>query len=599
MRDEPMVSSRVSELNRPSWTAIAAIVISVYGALLRLDAFTGKYGTLDHPAWARVATHQIAPLARHLRPSGVQWGRVPHPYVGGDPDSYLQFAREMTSFYQPHVREPVFLTTTRLALKAVDNQDAGVSLASAAGSVVTIFATYLLGAAVLSPVGGLVAAALCAIEYDSITWAVDGWRDDTFTAFFALTAWALVRFRERASFGRALLVGLLGGAACLTRLTALSFILPALVWIAFERRAEGRPRVEYSLVAAGVLTLLVLPYLINCAIAFGDPLLAVNHHTSYYRHAEGVAELRPMSAAEYLRGRLARRPLATIDVAGVGLFVSPFVNKWHQFDIWFRGLASVLRWSAAAGLILWLFHPVGRFMLLILIAALVPFAFTWNLGGGGEWRFTMHVYPIYIVAAIGAVVTSIRAVAHRPAWRTVRWRIAAVAVLVPLAVACYFVMPWFVKREAIDAAEDVNFETGTRDNVFFRTGWSPPHADGAVTSRVSQAERVAVHFPLPAKRAYQIVLRMDAVAPEPQRRVTILLNRQLIGHLLLSWNPERVGSYRLTLPAEWVRAGDNEIALIPDTMVTAGAAGPRFAWLAPDQRVGIRFWYLRVLDSPP
>ena len=179
-------------MKRPAWSVIAALAISVYGALLRLDAFTGKYGPLERPAWARVATHEVAPLTRHLRPSHVQWGIIPRPYVGGDPYSYLKFAREMTSFYQAHVREPVFLLTTRLGLRALDNQDAGVSLASAAGSVVTIFATYLLGAAVVSPVGGLIAAALCAIEFDAITWAVDGWRDDTFTAFFVLTAWALV-----------------------------------------------------------------------------------------------------------------------------------------------------------------------------------------------------------------------------------------------------------------------------------------------------------------------------------------------------------------------------------------------------------------------
>jgi hypothetical protein len=594
-----MVFSRVARLKRPSWSVIAALLISVYGALLRLDAFTGKYGALARPAWARVVTHQVAPVARHLRPSHVQWGPIARPYVGGDPDSYLQFAREMTSFYQPHVREPVFLLTTRLSIAALDGQDAGVSLASAAGSVLTIFGTYLLGAAVVSPFAGLAAAALYAIEYDAITWAVDGWRDDTFTAFFVLTAWALVRFRERASFGRALVLGLLGAAACLTRLTALSFILPGLAWIMIERRAEGRWRVEYSLVALAVLALAIAPYLINCAIAFGDPLIAVNHHTSYYRHAEGVPEQQSMTAAEYLGTKFARRPLATADVAAMGLFVVPFRNKWHPFDIWIRGSSTALAWLAAAGLLVWLFQPIGRLMVVILVSALVPFAFTWNLGGGGEWRFTMHVYPIYIVAALGAAVTAARAIVLRPGWKRIPARAASAAVLVLLGAVLYVVMPWFVKREAIVAAEDVNIETGGRDRVFFRRGWSEPHTDGAVTSRVSYSERASVHFPLPDRRAYQIVLRLDPVEPETQRRVALLLNRRLIGRLDLSWNPERVGAYRLTLPAESVRAGDNEIELVPDTLVTASTAGPRYAWLAPDARVGLRFWYLRVLNSPP
>ena len=586
-------------LRRPSWSVLAALLITLYGALLRLDAFTGKYGTLDHPAWARIATHDVAPLARHLRPARVQWGIIPKPYVGGDPDSYLQFAREMTSFYQPHVREPVFLLTTRLSLAALDDQDAGVSLASAAGSVVTIFATYLLGAAVVSPIGGLFAAALCAIEYDAITWAVDGWRDDTFTAFFVLTAWALVRFRERASFGRALVLGGLAGMACLTRLTALSFILPALAWIAFERRADGRPRLEYLATALALLMLIVAPYLINCAIATGDPFLAVNHHTSYYRHAEGARDEQPMSAADYVTGRFARRPLATLDVGAVGLFVSPFEKKWHPFDIWLRGLSSLLSWASVAGLVLWLFTPVGRLMMLILLTGLLPFAFTWNLGGGGEWRFTMHVYSIYLIAAVSAGAAAARLAAQRPAWKDVRWRLAIVALLAAIAVPFYVVMPWFVKREAMAAAEDVNFETGGRDRAFYRRGWTAPHTDGAVTSRVSQLERASVHFPLPQKREYEIVLRMDPVAPETQTRATILFNGRIVGRVPLSLNPERVGSYRLRLPEDAVRAGANEIQLIPETMAVAAAAGPRLAWIEPNARVGLRFWYLRVLASAP
>ena len=586
-------------LKRPSWSVIVALLISLYGALLRLDAFTGKYGVLDRPAWARVATHDLAPLARHLRPSHVQWGLIPRPYVGGDPNSYLKFAREMRSFYQPHVREPVFLATTKIALATVDDQDAGVSLASAAGSVLTIFATYLLGAAVVSPAGGLVAAGLYAIEYDSITWAVDGWRDDTFAGFFVLTAWALVRFREHASFGRALVLGLAGGAACLTRLTALSFILPALAWIVIERRGEGRRRLEYTAAALVVLVAMVLPYLVSCAIATGDPFYSVNHHTGYYRHAEGLSDQAPMGAGEYLRGKFARRPIATLDGAALGLFAWPFANKWHPFDIWMRGSAAVLWWASVAGLAVWLFQPVGRLMILILVTALVPFAFTWNLGGGGEWRFTMHVYSIYLVAAVGAVATAWRAVASRPPWRIMRWRIAIVATLAVIAAAFHFVMPWLVTREAIGAAEAVNIQAGPRDRVFFRRGWSALSVDGNVLSRVSRVERASIHFPLPQKRAYEIALRLDPIAAETQKRVTVLFNRQLLARLQISWNPERVGSYRLTLPAEWVRAGDNEIEIVPETMVTAAAGGPRFAWLNADERVGIRLWYLRVLDDPP
>jgi hypothetical protein len=598
----------VPALKRPSWSVVGALLICVYGALLRLDAFTGKYGPLDHPAWARTVTHDIAPLTKHLRPSTVMWGRIPTPYVGGDPYTYLKYARQMTSFYQPHVREPVFLATTRLGLWSVDGQDVGISLASAAGSTAAIFATYLLGAALISPAGGLIAAALLAIEYDAITWAVDGWRDDTFTALFVLTAWALVRFRERASLGWAVATGLIAGAVSLTRLTALSFVLPALLWIAFERRAEGRPRLERTAVALAILAAVVTPYLVSCAIASGDPLLAINYHTGYYRYAEGLPAAAPMSAAEYVRTKIARRPFGSLDVAVSGLFVRPLDTKWRFYDIWLRGLASVLLWLAVIGLVLWLFSGTGRFMLVVLIAALIPYAFTWNLGGGGEWRFTMHVYSIYIVAAvdaafkalgfIAAVMRRRRDAAARPVrWRQTGWRAVGLAAAGAIAVAFYMTLPWLVTREAIASGDAVNVEAGPRDGVFFGDGWSEPHSDGPIVVRISRAPRATVRFPLPEKRAYEITLRLDPVAPERQERVTVLFNRQLLGRLHLTWNPERVGTYRLSLPHGWVRAGSNEIELIPETVVPAAEAGARFAWLPPTDRIGLRLWYLRVLDQ--
>jgi 4-amino-4-deoxy-L-arabinose transferase-like glycosyltransferase len=591
---------------RPSWSLVAALLICAYGALLRLDALAGRYGTLDHPAWARAATQQIAPLARYARPASIVWGRVPQPYVGGDPYSYLTYAREMTSFYQPHVREPVFLATTKAALWSVDGQDAGISIASAAGSVAAIFATYLLGAALVSPAGGLIAAALLAIEYDAIAWSVEGWRDDTFTAFFVFAVWALVRFRQEATFGRALVLGVLGGLACLTRLTALLFIVPALVWIAIERREHGRVLFERTAVAIALLTAIVAPFLISCAIATGDPFFAVNYHTGYYRHAEGLPADAPMSAVEYVREKIGRRPIETLDVAMVGLVVRPMERKWWPYDLWLRGLTSVLRWIAVAGLTLWLFNATGRFLLFVLLLALAPYAFTWNLGGGGEWRFTMHVYSIYLVAAVQALFDAgaFAAAAMRhwrrqeaPAfWRPVLWRGLLVAAVAAGAVKVYRDLPWLVKREAIAAGEAVNVEAGARDGVFFRDGWSEPHAEGAVTVRVSLTDRAALHFPLPQKRDYEVTLRVDPVAPGVQKVLTVLFNHQLIGRLQLSWNPERIGSYRLSLPAGWVRAGDNEVELIQEALVAAADAGPRFSWLDPASRLGVRVWYLRVLD---
>jgi hypothetical protein len=161
----------------------------------------------------------------------------------------------------------------------------------------------------------------------------------------------------------------------------------------------------------------------------------------------------------------------------------------------------------------------------------------------------------------------------------------------------YVTLPWFVVREAISSREDVSIETGPRDSLFFGAGWSRPHRDGVLV-RVSQEDRGIVRFPLPARRDYDIVLRLDPATPEVQRRATILLNRQLLGSVFLRFDPARMGSYRLRLPEHQVRVGANELTILPETIVTAGSAGPRFDWLDPADRIGVRLWYMRVLAPP-
>ena len=227
-------------LTRPATIAHAlAVLIVIYGALLRLDAYVGKYGALDHPAWARVATRTIAPLTASIKPSNIAWRTEKAPYVGGDPYTYIKYGREMRSFYQGHVREPVFVAMTHAGLRALDDQDAGVSLASAAGSTAAIAGTYLAGAALISPAAGLIAAALVAIETEVVTWAVDGWRDDTFTAALLFALWGLLRLRADPRRGTAVAAGILCAIACLTRITALSFVVPGVLWILAERSQVG------------------------------------------------------------------------------------------------------------------------------------------------------------------------------------------------------------------------------------------------------------------------------------------------------------------------------------------------------------------------
>src|SRR4030095_7771084 len=105
------------------------LLATVYGSLLRLEVLVERYGTIDHPRWARVVTQDIPPLATHLHPSAYRWYRVDRPYVGGDPINYIKYARETRSFYQAHVRAPISLRLARIYLWLLGGQDGAVSVA--------------------------------------------------------------------------------------------------------------------------------------------------------------------------------------------------------------------------------------------------------------------------------------------------------------------------------------------------------------------------------------------------------------------------------------------------------------------------------------
>jgi hypothetical protein len=578
------------------WVLLGLVLL--VAILLRLDAFVAKYGALDHPAWARVATHHAAPLGAFLRPERVHWSRVPTPYVGGDPINYLAFAREMQSFYQPHVREPVFLALTRASLWALDGQDAAVSLASAVGSIAAVLGAYLLGAALLAPWTGLLAAALMAVEYEIVTWAPDGWRDDTFTATVLFATWSLVRLHRAPTSAAAVIAGLLCGVATLTRITALTFVLPAVLWVALTAPPPRRlERIRLAALALLVTSVVVAPYLIGLARATGDPLLPLNYHTTYYRHAEGMPTGEPMSAVEYLRTKLASRPVRTIDTAFEGLVLQPFITKWRELAPWVPGLGEVVRWLALAGLATLVFMPAGRLMLVVLLGSLLPYAFTWNVGDQA-WRFTMHAYPFYLTAAAAVITGGLRVAASRVSRggrvaTALAWRVGLVAAIVLAGTGLYRWLPWFVVREAIAAGEPTSLPTGRRDAVFYGPGWSSPHDDG-LTVRIAVGDRSEIRLPLPERRDYDVVLRVDPAAPDAGQRLRVYFNDRPVALLRLDWDPERVGAYRFGLPADATHARRNRLLLVAEPPVTAGEAGPRFAWMPPDERIAVRFWYVRV-----
>ena len=392
----------------PRWLEAAGLaVVLVLALALRLDAVLVRYGPFDHPAWlAETEAHARDRIEGWLRPHSFSWAKIAVPYVGGDPINYLRFGREMTSFYAAHVREPMFPGAVHAWLWLTDDVDAGVSFASAMFSFLAVGATWWLGRIAYGPWVGLLAAFGLAMDHDAITWSADGWRDDTLMFFAVWVAIGLLAVARRPHWGWAVLLGVGAAGALLTRVTAVSLIVPGLAAIAVFGRGTWTERLRATGLAAVLAVALSAPYYYNCWQVFGDPLYAINVHTSFYRARAGEAYKEPMSASTYLRQRAARDPVGTLTTGAIGLFWFPFENKWIGFDYWWIGLRRFLMGMAAIGLALFLLTPAGRLLWLVILTVLLPYAFTWNIPGGGEWRFTLPAYPFYLVAAALAIVTT-------------------------------------------------------------------------------------------------------------------------------------------------------------------------------------------------
>ena len=588
----------------------AVALLTLYAAALRADVLVTRLGPAGGSGLATFVERIAAPVGAKLRPQSVVWQYNPNPYTG-DPINYIRFAREMQGFYQPHVREPMFLALTRGFLSVLDNRDIAVSYASAFSSSLVVPATYLLGAAAFGPIVGLLAAGAWAIEFDAINWSADGWRDDTFTLCFTLTAWSYVRLRKNVTPVSAVAAGVVAAGACLTRLSSLLFVGAGLVWVLVEPASTvARARAaKVSAIAALVTALIAGPYLVSCWLATGDPFYAVNYHTRYYRHAEGLRGFVPESATQFVARQFQERPIAAFDTAMGGLFSWPFMSKWRGFRPWSPRLAAVLCWSAAVGLVLFLGSADGRLLLVLLMAALAPYALTYSLGGGGAWRFSEHVYPIYLTAASytwqRAARGVIAAVRLRSDWRSWPKRVTprrlivgSLAVTTAVAVViAYYALPLLVTREALAAADASTIEAGARERWFFTGAWSAPRRSGAVVVRVAEGVETGFRFALPAPTALWLTLKMDpAETADPGRQpsLTVFVNRQRLGDVRFTRDPARIGAYRFEVPVGLTRGGLNALQLVSSHTVPAREGGRQFAWVGRETPVAFRLWYVRL-----
>lgn len=533
-----------SPVTRRALGAVLALAITIFGAILRLDALYARYGPVEAPRWAWSLGRAVEDLAPYLQPAP-SWEHVDDPYVGGDPLNYLRFAREMRDFYQAHAREPVFLATTRAFLGLLDDQDVAVSFASALFGVLLVPATFVLGWLASGLTAATVAALALAGEFTAISWSVDGWRDEAAALFVVLIASAMLALRDRRGDWHAVTFGVVSGLATLTRITSFLVWVPALA-MALTGPRPWHSRIRAGLVALALATALGLPFLVNCARVFGDPLYAVNVHTSFYRARERTdADLVGReSAAAYVSARLREEPARTLDTAIYGLTVQPFANKWTGLAPWGGYVPTAFRWAALVGLWLLALDDRGRPLLAIGALAVLPFAFTWNIEGGSEWRFTLAAYPFYLVAA-GVTVQAFatagrRLLAHRRlgavAWLRARLDgVIASGALVGLVATALAVLPMEGIRERVAAGRAVRILPHTREAGVLAAGWNG--AATAACAPLIQA-RARIALPLPAGRPSHVRLHLQhAGVPGPREiRVRVTSGPATLGRLALRSN---------------------------------------------------------------
>ena len=482
----------------------AALAILAFAALLRFEALIGLYGQ-DLPG---VVSRNLTLLAHTLRPDTWTWEKALIPYAGGDPIRYIEFARGMTGFFDAHVREPLFVAWSRLFIVDFGMGDLGISLASMIASCALVGATFVFARARFGAAVAVIAALLLAIDPAEIALSVEGWRDGAFAASFVLALWAAERARLDPSTAKAALSGVALGASCLLRLTALSLVGPVLVDLALFGCAPRRRR----LVAAGwvmaAAALLVGPYLLSCAIAYGDPFFAVNYHLRYYRPGTATLGAPATSAASaYVFSLL--DPLGRADTFFEGVTSYPFLSKWRALELWFGSATNAIACASVCGLIGWVVSPAGRRLLLLTGCALVPFSFTWTAPGGSEYRFTLLAYPIYLTAAAWFATRALALLKRGAPWRDVPGHAVRA-----LAVAAGVFSLGVALREARTAADgragrEFTVSGGPRDSLSASGfGMPRPGPDGFIRTSIDARPRLTVH--LKPERPWLLTLRWNS-----------------------------------------------------------------------------------------
>lgn len=511
------------------WVPILPVGILIIAVALRFEAVVVTYWGIDAPDWAE----GLAAGIRDLRPGGFEHAPTAHPYEG-DPFSYLMIARSMGGFYDPGVREPLYPALTRLALTLSQGSDIGINFVSAISSALVSLAIFAVAWRVLSPWAGALAAFLWAIEWQTIQLSSEGWRDDLFALLVAVCVFAILGLRANPGRRSATILGIAGGLALLTRLTSFSFLIPGLLAaVLLPAPASRGDRARAAGLSGLWMLLLAGPFMLACAIGYGDPFHSINVHAAFYsRRAghEGVANVSQLFSTLL-------SPWEFLETGLAGLTTYPFSNKWFGLGALFPGLDAAAKALALAGLPVLLWRVEGVIAILVFLCSIVPYAWTWNIPGGGEWRFTLPVYPLFLISAAAAVEGAVRlsfgmlaSGSRRASLVSLARYAATAALLTALGVWTFRWLDWLRVGEAVAQRRSALIEPGSPGRFFFASGWEWDRPAGRAATASMVGREARLRLPLPPNLGARVVLRVGA-APPAARPVRILLGDVPVGSI--------------------------------------------------------------------
>ena len=380
------------------WVPVGVAVLLIgLGGVLRLDALLVRSQLVDTAPWANTVHEGLRPFLPDYH-AFYRANFAEDPYRA-DVRSYLDGASAMSlgGFYDASFREPFYVGLVRFFVALAGGREIGILIQSFFFSIAVLPLVFVLA---VSVVGRWWASAMLlplVLNEWLIFDAPSGYRVSAY-AFFLILFTASVFGQYRGPDGlRAAFSGVLAAMVCLIRLSGLSLVLPILLLGAWEKRKQGGwPMLG---VAALTMTVLVAPYLVNCYQAHGDPFYSISFHTQFWLRAEGTENPARLGQVGLYRYVTEFHGIGELLIGNLrGLTVLPVTKFWSGLSEFPLVAAAVLA-AGVAGLLLSVATPL-RFLLVVYLGHLIPFAYIQNFASGRAPRFVMPAYFFLVLAAV-------------------------------------------------------------------------------------------------------------------------------------------------------------------------------------------------------